>query len=135
MSSHSSLTILCLAISVLGSTTLAQDPTVPSSQILERLNSRTPTQLPGRTPEPATELVDLPTIKLKAIVMNDRDSGTALVEINGRRLRLSLKRNSPEQINAPELSGIEISGTVYRVEDFTSRSILLNGQGRRLLVN
>ena len=127
--------ILGFAMLIASKTAGAQDPTIPSPQILERLQSNTvlpQASLPRQNP---IEQPAVPVIKLKAIVMRDENTGTALLEINGRKVRLPLVRNSPEQVAAPELAGIEIQGTLYSVEDFSSRSILLSGSGRKLLVN
>ncbi len=114
----------------------AQDPTVPSPQILERLKQPSEPVVSQRVVIPVIEKAEpLPIIKLKAMVLNDPDNGMALVEINGQRTRLNLSRSSASTETASNLSsGISIQGTTYFVESFSPRSILLNGRGQKLLI-
>lgn len=154
----------CCAISLCVQVARAQDPTVPSQQILDRLQQPSDPVAAQRTILPAHEKAEPPpVIKLKAMVMRDPDNGIALIEFDGRRTRLRLSRSSPtkphatasattqgesseltpvvgkEQSTAPEAkdehpSGIVIHGTTYSVESFTPRSILLNSRGQKLLI-
>ena len=135
-----SLCIVGLVVSTNNSGLYAQDPTKPSSQILERLHSGVPEAVATNT-----ERRTMPTIKIKAIVMRDKDNGIALLDINGRKVRLNLERSALPQTLASDqiseavqptspLGGLEIEGVFYRVEEFTPHSILLNAQGHKLLV-
>jgi hypothetical protein len=79
-------------------------------------------------------------LKLKAMVMIDSDHGTALIEVDGRRVRLRLARPSSEQLAVPEssvaidLEGVVIQGSTYHVQRFSARSILLTDGSQNLLV-
>ncbi len=167
--------VFCLSLSVFSRSSesaYAQDPTVPSPQILERLQQPSEPVAVPQALAPMTEKEEpLPIVKLKAMVMRDPDNGIALVEMNGRRTRLRLSRvptnrtesngvlqnaekiseemseegadktsvAGQEQAAAPgvdedTLAGIAIHGTMYFVESFSPRSILLNGRGHKLLV-
>ena len=135
-----SFCIVGTVVSTNSSGLYAQDPTKPSSQILERLHSGAP-----ETVTTTTERRTMPTIKIKAIVMRNENNGIALLDINGRKVRLQLERSAPPQASVPDqpseavqptnpLGGLEIEGVFYRVEEFTPHSILLNAQGHKLLV-
>jgi len=151
--------VMCLSLWVISpsrKSAFAQDPTVPSPQILERLQQPSEPIVMQRAMLPLSEKAEpLPIVKLKAIVMRDPDNGIALVEMNGRRTRLRLSRESTsrteadsvaqvtkevqEQAAATEqkddpLAGITIQGTTYFVESFSPRSILLNSRGQKLLI-
>ncbi len=119
----------------------AQDPTVPSAQILERLYRDQPAPieaLPSTSPV-VQERLSPPVLKLKAMVMTDSDHGTALIEVEGRRVRLRLARPT-DQLAAPEpsasrvLDGVVIQGLTYHVQDFSARSVLLTNHGQTLLI-
>lgn len=122
--------------------TLAQDPTVPSSKILERLQheQRIPlVAMPATGPLNEVRAA-APELKLKAMVLTDSDHGTALIEVDGRRVRLQLSRPTHEQMNAPEsssqigINGVVIQGSTYHVQSFSARSILLTNGTQTLLV-
>ncbi len=119
----------------------AQDPTVPSAQILERLYRDQPAPiaaLPSASPV-VQERLSPPVLKLKAMVMTDSDHGTALIEVEGRRVRLRLARPT-DQLAAPEpsasrvLDGVVIQGLTYHVQDFSARSVLLTNHSQTLLI-
>ena len=120
----------------------AQDPTVPSDQILERLYRDQPgpvAALPTTSPV-AQDRLPPPVLKLKAMVMTDSDHGTALIEVEGRRVRLRLARPATDQLAAPEpsapsvLDGVVIQGLTYHVQGFSARSVLLTNHSQTLLI-
>jgi hypothetical protein len=103
---------------------LAQDPTVPSAQILERLGG----EQPRAVALPATQERQAPLeLKLKAIVMSDSDHGTALIEVEGRRIRLRLSRLEAG------LDPVVIQGSTYRVQNFSAHSVTLESNGQILI--
>ncbi len=120
----------------------AQDPTVPSAKILERLGRGQPASVvasPSVSPSAQIQLPP-PMLKLKAVVMTDSDHGVALIEVDSRRLRLRLSRPATEQANASEastqasLDDVVIQGSTYHVQSFSARSILLSNSIQTLLV-
>ena len=128
-----------LAVTVCSSG-FAQDPTVPSAKMLERLH-REPTPIAAVPISPLVqERWPPPVLKLKAMVMTDRDHGTALVEVDGRRIRLRLARTLKEQGAAPEspppteVDSVVIQGSSYSVQSFSARSIVLTNHNQLLLV-
>ena len=134
--------LICLFALLICDVTFAQDPTVPSAQILERLKlEKTAPVAALLSTEPAVrEPLALPVLKLKAVVMTDRDHGTALIEVDGRRVRLRLSREATKQLSTPEssaeigLDGVVIQGSTYHVQTFSARSILLTNDSQTLLV-
>ena len=134
----------CILAVTLCHVTLAQDPTVPSAQILERLQREQPAPTTPIAALPTSPLVQErllpPVLKLKAMVMTDSDHGTALIEVDGRRVRLRLARPSSEQLAVPEssvaidLEGVVIQGSTYHVQSFSAGSILLTDRSQTLLV-
>lgn len=120
--------LICFFAITVFNATFAQDPTVPSAQILERLGREQPTSLVALPSTPIQERKEPPLLKLKAIVMTDSDHGTALIEVDGRRVRLRLSRTE---------AGVDclvVQGSPYRVQDFSARSVVLESQGQTLLV-
>ena len=116
--------MICAFIAVICNATFAQDPTVPSAQILERLGG----EQASAVALPATqERQAPPVLKLKAIVMTDSDHGAALIEVEGRRIRLRLSR--PEA----GLDTAVIQGSTYRVQNFSARSVTLESNGQLLI--
>ncbi len=115
-----------LSVITIGITGFAQDPTVPSAQILAKLGGESVTS--SVLPASAQERQSPPVLKLRALVMTDGDHGTALIEVEGRRIRLQLSR--------PEASSdrVTIQGSTYRVQEFSARSVLLESRGQTLLV-
>jgi hypothetical protein len=69
-----------------------------------------------------------PVLKLKAIVMTDSEHGTALIEVDGRRLRLRLARTETD------LDYVMIQGSSYRLQSFSPRSVTLEYHGQLLIV-
>ena len=134
--------LICIFAVMFCDVTHAQDPTVPSAQILERLHHEQPTpvvRLPFTNPLVQEQLA-LPVLKLKALVLADSDHGTALIEVEGRRIRLRLVRPATDQLAAPlpatsqDLDGVVIQNSTYHVQSFSSRSILLSNDSHTLLV-
>ena len=134
--------LICIFAVMFCDVTHAQDPTVPSAQILERLHHEQPTPvvtLPFTNPFVQEQLA-LPVLKLKALVMADSDHGTALIEVEGRRVRLRLARLATDQLAAPEpsapsvLDGVVIQGLTYHVQGFSARSVLLTNHSQTLLI-
>lgn len=133
--------MIFLLVVTLCNYSFAQDPTVPSAQILERLYRDQPAPiaaLPSTSPV-VQERLSPPVLKLKAMVMTDSDHGTALIEVEGRRVRLRLSRPT-DQLAAPEpsasrvLDGVVIQGLTYHVQDFSARSVLLTNHSQTLLI-
>jgi hypothetical protein len=129
--------ILCLAVVGLTSlVAMGQDPTVPSQAILEKLkkeNSSVTNEVARSSPK----------MKLKAIVMIDRDHGVATIEADGQRFRVRLERSSESELKsrtvaAPNatrvVEAVQIGGVQYTVEDFSTRTIVLTDGVRRVLV-
>ncbi len=123
-----------LGIVMIGLTSLAmgQDPTVPSQAILDKLKKES-----SLATNEVTKVS--PKMKLKAIVMIDRDHGVATIEADGQRLRVRLDRGLSS--NAKSLTktesvaeAVQIGGVQYTVEDFSSRTIVLTDGMRRVLV-
>lgn len=111
--------VLALATS---STAWAQDPTLPSKAILDRIKSEpmASTVVTAAEPWVPAKLV------LKAMVMRDVDHGTALIEAEGRMYRLTLDRSMLNVVQPSENNpGIQIGGNYYRVQDFAVRSVTL----------
>jgi hypothetical protein len=130
--------LLCWLMVLCGSSVCAQDPTVPSAQILERLHSdpREP-PAPISLPRPAMQAEPAlpPVIKLRAMVLSDSDHGTALLDIDGRHVRLKLSRPvAGHSAETAGLDGVTIQGALYRVESFSARAIMLVSRGQTLLV-
>ena len=134
--------MISLLVVTLGNFSFAQDPTVPSAQILERIYRDQPAAiaaLPSTSPV-VQERLSPPVLKLKAMVMIDSDHGTALIEVDGRRIRLRLARPANDQLAAPEPSapnafdGVVIQGLTYHVQDFSARSVLLTNHSQTLLI-
>ena len=122
---------LSIVLMVCGGLTRAQDPTIPSPALLERLQAA---PLVVRS-----ESRPLPAIKLKSLVMRDSDHGTAIVESDGSRFQLNLDRAQLRQTDGapPETDSrgrLQIGGVEYRVQDFYRRTIVLHDGVRRVLV-
>lgn len=119
----------------LGFMTLAsmgQDPTVPSQAIVEKLNK-------GTSPTTNEVTKTAPKMKLKAIVLIDRDHGVATIEADGQRFRLRLDRNLTSDMKSATkaesaVEAVQIGGVQYIVEDFSARTIVLSDGMRRVLV-
>lgn len=130
MSLRFAVTILSLTIA---NSVLGQDPTVPSVEILQKLNS-------GNAVSPnASPAAPIPAFQLRAIVMFDSNRGAALVESSGRRYRIQLDRTRlPGELNGSKtdkpLIRIQANGTTYVVEDFSASSLSLFDGARRILV-
>ena len=119
---------------VASSQVMAQDPTLPSQALVQRLQLEKAVTAP-----PLSE--NRPAIHLKALVMADADHGMALLEADSRRFVVQLDRAllnaKPEEVKE-ELeqvdqrdprSRIELSHGAFYVEDFSATSIVLsNGQ-------
>lgn len=107
---------------VTSSTALAQDPTLPSKAILDRIKSEPMASTVVTTAEPWVPAK----VVLKAMVMRDVDHGTALIEAEGRMYRLTLDRSMLNAMQPSEdIPGIQIGGNYYRVQDFAVRSVTL----------
>lgn len=111
---------------------LGQDPTVPSPAIAERMSQQVALQ-------PRAEFKPIPVVKLRAMVMGDRDHGTAIVEADGQRLQIRLDRTilkttDPNSGGGSPLNRIQIQGVEYSVEDFSNRTIILTDSLRRVIV-
>lgn len=116
--------LICFFIAFMCNPGFAQDPTVPSTQILERLGG----EQVSTVASPATQERQTPPIlKLKAMVMTDSDHGTALIEVEGRRIRLRLSR--PEA----GLDPVVIQGSTYRLKSFSAHSVTLESNGQLLI--
>ena len=120
--------LICFIVAMNCNATFAQDPTVPSAQILERLGRGQPTSLVALPSTSIQERQTPPVLKLKAMVMTDSDHGTALIEVEGRRLRLRLSRTEREP------DSLVVQGSTYRVQNFSARSVTLESHGQTLIV-
>ena len=124
-----------LSIVILGIATsacLGQDPTVPSQAIVEKLRKET-----SATADQVAKTA--PKMKLKAIVLIDRDHGVATIEADGQRIRVRLDRSLASDLKSatkPEsfVEAVQIGGVQYTVEDFSARTIVLTDGMRRVLV-
>ncbi len=119
---------ICFFAATICNAAFAQDPTVPSSQILERLGREQPHSAVASPSAMIKERPTPPELKLKAVVMTDSDHGIALIEVDGRRIRIRLSR--PDS----KLDSIAIQGSTYHVQKFSARSVLLENNGQSLLV-
>ena len=124
------LSIVILGIST--SACLGQDPTVPSQAIVEKLRKET-----SATADQITKTA--PKMKLKAIVLIDRDHGVATIEADGQRIRVRLDRSLASDLKLatkPEklVEAVQIGGVQFTVEDFSARTIVLTDGMRRVLV-
>lgn len=133
-------TLICFLTLTLCNLTLGQDPTVPSSQILERLQQHPATVGPSTSSPPDQARSVPPSLKLKAVVMADSEHGIALIEVDGRRVRLRLspatteRGAAPKSATPPDGDGVVIQGSTYYVQSFSARSILLSNYSDTLLV-
>ncbi len=128
MSRIMSLVILGIATCA----SLGQDPTVPSQAIVEKLRKET-----SATADQITKTA--PKMKLKAIVLIDRDHGVATIEADGQRIRVRLDRSLASDLKLatkPEklVEAVQIGGVQFTVEDFSARTIVLTDGMRRVLV-
>ncbi len=121
-----------LILGIMSCISLGQDPTVPSQSILDKLKKENST---------ATNEVTkaFPKMKLKAIVMIDRDHGVATIEVDGQRFRIRLDRSLPNNLKSLTrtenvVEAVQIGGVQYTVEDFSARTIVLTDGIRRFLV-
>lgn len=110
-------------------TASGQDPTLPNAKLLERLKGE-----PIATAQP--EKRQASQIRLRALVLSSPDSGVAILEFDGQRIRLHLNRQAifPTVGSSVATSEVQIAGTTFRVEDFSDRSIVLFDGQRRVLV-
>lgn len=83
-----------------------RDPTQPSAAIQRKL-------MDPASGAPATQA----RFKVKAIVLSDRDHGTALVETAGGIIKIKLDRQHPTEVVLGE--------SRYLVKDFNSSSVVL----------
>lgn len=134
-------TLLGLLALTFSNVTFAQDPTVPSAQILERLQQDRSSTIVAPPDSPPTQgKLPQPSLKLRAVVMSDSDHGAALIEVDGRRLRLRLSREAAEQFVASgssrlsDVDGVVIQDSTYHVLSFSSHSIVLSNGSQRFLV-
>ncbi len=107
-----------------------QDPTVPSPKIIERLRESTTT--PAATRQASAEVKPQPSkisIRLKAIVLADPDHGSAILEVEGRRLSLQLDR-----LHLNQTTRIKLDEEELWVEDFSTHMIQLRSQDRTIIV-
>lgn len=121
-----------VVIGIMACISLGQDPTVPSQAIIDKLKKET-----SSTADQATTTALK--MKLKAIVMIDRDHGVATIEADGQRFRIRLDRSLSSNLKTatkPEsvVEAVQIGGVQYTVEDFSARTIVLTDGMRRLLV-
>jgi hypothetical protein len=130
--------LICFLAVILCDCVFAQDPTVPSAQILERLQAgQTTPAVTLHTSRPTAEERLPPVLKLKAMVMTDSDHGTALIEVDGRRVRVRLSRSTTDKSEASSeigIDGLVIQGSTYHVQSFSVRSILLTNHSQALSV-
>lgn len=83
-----------------------RDPTQPSAAIQRKL-------MDPASGAPATQA----RFKVKAIVLSDRDHGTALVETAGGIVKIKLDRQHPTEVT--------LGDSRYLVKDFNSSSVVL----------
>lgn len=125
------ITSLIILISIT-SQALCQDPTLPNAAILERLNGHIPmAAIPEARPTPS--------IKMRAMVMNDRNRGIAILESEGQRYQLRLERPNTAQkgstASTPDsLHRVQIQGVEYSLLDFYDRTIILTDSVKRIIV-
>lgn len=134
--------LVCFFAIALFNAAIAQDPTVPSPQILERLGNGPSKSVATSTTELIQERAAPPVVKLKAVVMTDSDQGTAMIEVDGRRLLLRLSRTAaaqtaaqtaaPESSSQPTTDGVVIQGSTYYVRSFSARSVVLSNDSQTL---
>ena len=93
-----------------------RDPTEPSSQITERLS------LAEKSDRPANASDDLKQLRLKAIVLRDHDSGTALIALGKAETHVIRVRRSEMGSRPTELS---LRGIRFRLQDFSNSSLTL----------
>lgn len=117
---------------------LSKDPTVPSAAILKRLNGHIPAVAPVAPAAPSVA-APAPSIRLKAIVMNDRDHGIAIVVSGDQRFQLRLERKETYPTSRPSdstasLPGFQLHGVDYTLVDFYDRTIILTDSVKRIMV-
>lgn len=125
---------LAMNLIVLGSASFGQDPTMPSKAVMALMNGEPPKAESKEEPEE-------PKVKLKAIVLRDDDHGSAIIEIDERRVRLPLDRsllNSSKLNSEANTTGrnakVQIGLVQYSVEDFSPTAIVLSHGNKRLIV-
>ena len=109
------------------------DPTAPSQQIADLLSapSSAPAQPAGQQPAAQSKR---PVVRLKAMVLRDRDNGSALITVgDGEPCVVPLSRN-PLGVAGYHLA---IAGERFLVVDFSKSHVLLRNvdSGMDLVVN
>ncbi|MBX3422191.1 MAG: hypothetical protein KF752_11610 [Pirellulaceae bacterium] len=127
------LSSIAIALLVVASSTLsAQDPTVPSDVILQRMRTA---QAAGTR----IEMPSLPALRLKGLVMTDCDHGTAIVDAAGQRFVIVLDRSQLIQDSETGLTTsprmvLQLNGIDYHLQDFYARTIILHDGLRAISV-
>ncbi len=108
----------------------AEDPTVPSEELLKRL------QLAGPPPQQAittdAEPIAMPVLKLKALVLSPDSNGSALIEASGRSYFVRLQKRSAKE--KPKLEGFSTGEVDFTVEDYSASAVLLRAQPQNRLI-
>ena len=100
----------------------AGDPTTPSPQLVAKINAANfadSAQAPSATPTPSgSRPVHL---KLLGLMLRDRDNGTAIVSLNGSRVRvIPLQRQ-----RLAERDIVEFDDRSFVLADFTQTTLVL----------
>lgn len=105
-----------LVLSSVGVLAEGLDPTEPSSQITERLS------IVDKSESPTDAFAFLKQLRLKAIVLRDRDNGSALMAMGKAETYLLPVRRA--EIGSAQ-AGLSIRGIRFLLEDFSRSSITL----------
>jgi len=98
------------------------DPTVPSPQIVKRLELDSESSKGQPTQSIVAKKLLLPRLRLKAIVLRDNDHGTALVSNGGSEVYLVKLRRT-------EINGTQrfiIGGLSLAVKDFSKSTLIMH---------
>lgn len=125
-------TLLILVFLFSASFIYAQDPTVPSAALLERLNVSSDVSR-------LVETRPIPVFKLRSMVMRDPNHGSAIIEAGKHRYRISLNRSLLKSADQEERSDdwrnqVQIDGRQYRLQDFRPGVLVLHDGHRQILV-